>query len=271
MLSPAGAQALSVVVFVGIALAPFALSIWEYLHGHYDTYGEYVIRKYNQIMSRIVWRCQISGPLPLADNQGGVIICNHQSGIDPGFIALSTPRRVHWMVAREYYEAPIISWAFKRLQCIPVGRGGVDTKATKAAIRFAREGNLVGVFPEGRINDTDQLLLPGRPGAALIALKARVPVVPCYVEGSPYDGTALGSLLMTAQVRLTVGPPIDLSPYYDSEGDKAVLEEITRRFLKEIARLAGVTNYEPRLAGRRWKPGQEDADYRVPEAAAARS
>ena len=43
------------------------------------------------------------------------------------------------------------------------------------------EGELVGMFPEGRINTTDQLLLPGRSGAALIALKARAPVVPCYI------------------------------------------------------------------------------------------
>ena len=35
--------------------------------------------------------------------------------------------------------------------------------------------------------------MPGRPGAALIALKARVPVVPCYIHDAPYDGTMLGN------------------------------------------------------------------------------
>ena len=110
------------------------------------------------------------------------------------------------------------------------------------------------MFPEGRINTTDGILLPGRPGAALIALKARVPVIPCYIDGSPYDGTPYGALLMPANVRLRIGRPIDLSPYYDRGGDREVQEDLTRRFLKEIARLAGNPDFEPRLAGRFYKP-----------------
>ncbi len=82
------------------------------------------------------------------------------------------------MVAKEFCVHPAMSWFFNTMQAIPVNRRGVDTAATKLAIRYASQGDLVGLFPEGRINDTGALLLPGRPGAALIALKARVPVVP---------------------------------------------------------------------------------------------
>ena len=89
--------------------------------------------------------------------------------------------------------------------------------AIRTAIRLVQQGELVGVFPEGRINTTGQLLLPGRPGAAMIALKARAPVVPCYIHGAPYDGTTLGCLLMPASVRLEIGPPIDLSAYFDRD------------------------------------------------------
>ena len=161
------------------------------------------------------------------------------------------------MVAKEYCDNPVLSLMLSAVEAIPVSRGGIDTAATKVAIRHAREGGLVGILPEGRINVTDQLMLPGRPGAAMIALKARVPVIPCYVHGAPYDGTAWGCLLMPAKVTLTVGQPIDISEYYGRE-DREVLEMLTLRFMREIANLAGHPEFQPRLAGRFYKPGLAD-------------
>jgi 1-acyl-sn-glycerol-3-phosphate acyltransferase len=162
------------------------------------------------------------------------------------------------MVAREYCVHPAIGWFLRICGAIPVRRAGIDTAATKLAIRHAQEGKLVGLFPEGRINDTDQLLLPGRPGVAMIALKARVPVVPCYIEGSPYDGTVWGCLFMPAKIRLKVGPPLDLSEFYDRDDSREVLEELTKRFLVEIAKLAGCSDFQPALAGRFYKPGLDN-------------
>ena len=109
--------------------------------------------------------------------------------------------------------------------------------AIREAIRLVRQGELVAIFPEGRINATAQLLLPGRSGAAMIALKAHAPVVPCYIHGAPYDGTTLGCLLMPASVQLVIGPPIDLSPYYDRHDRRETQAELTSRFLAEIGRL----------------------------------
>jgi 1-acyl-sn-glycerol-3-phosphate acyltransferase len=210
----------------------------------------------NLLLTRVLWRATVHGRLPIASGQGAVIVSNHISGVDPLFIALATNRPVHWMVAKEYHNHWAAGWAFRILQAIPVSRGGIDTAATKLAIRYAAGGELVGLFPEGRVNMTDALLLPGRPGAALIALKARVPVVPCYVAGSPYDGTPFGSFLMTAKTTVRIGEAIDLSPYYDQANERGVQEELTRRFLIEIARLAGVEDYEPKIAGRHWKTPQ---------------
>ncbi|OYV88343.1 MAG: hypothetical protein B7Z73_08720 [Planctomycetia bacterium 21-64-5] len=135
----------------------------------------------------------------------------------------------------------------------PSSRSGVDTAATKLAMRYARQGELVGMFPEGRLNDRRRFLLPGRAGAAMVALRARVPVVPCYIDGSPWDGTDFGFFLMAAKTRLKVGRPIDISEYYGREGDREVHRALTRRFLREIAALAGKPDYEPELAGKGWK------------------
>jgi len=206
----------------------------------------------NYAITRTLWRAQVHGHFPIPPGQGAVIVCNHRCPLDPSFIAITVPRAVHWMVAKEYCEHPVLGPILRTCEIIPVSRGGVDTAATKAAIRLVQNGGLVGVFPEGRINTTGQTLLPGRSGAAMIALKARVPLVPCYIHGAPYDGTAVGCLLMPASVRLKIGRPIDLSPYYDRGGQREVLAEVTHRLLQEIARLAGDADFEPRLAGRSW-------------------
>jgi 1-acyl-sn-glycerol-3-phosphate acyltransferase len=206
------------------------------------------------VLTRVLWRASIRGRFPIPHGKGAVIICNHRSSLDPSFIALSVPRVVHWLVAREYCEFPLFRGLLRLCGSIPTNRGGIDTAATKAAIRIVEQGGLVGLFPEGRINETEQTLLPGHPGAAMIALKARAPVVPCYIHGAPYDGTALGCLLMPASVRLEIGEPINLSAYFDRTSDRELLDELTLRFLKAIADLAGDEDFQPRLAGRLPKP-----------------
>ena len=59
---------------------------------------------------------------------------------------------------------------------------------------------------------------------------------------------------MPASVRLEIGQPIDLSPYFGRESDREVLDELTRRFLGAIAALAGKPDFQPQLAGRFYKP-----------------
>jgi 1-acyl-sn-glycerol-3-phosphate acyltransferase len=208
----------------------------------------------NFLVVRLLWRTRVYGRLEISPGQGAVIVANHCSAVDPCFIEIVVSGNVHWMVAKEYCQSKAFGWFLRIAEVIPTNRGGIDTASTKAAIRLAQQGGLIGVLPEGRINTTAEMLLPGRPGAALIALKARVPVIPCYICGAPYDGTSYGALLMPANVRVRIGRPIDISAYYGREGEREVLEDLTRRFLKEIARLGGDPDFEPQLAGRFYKP-----------------
>lgn len=208
----------------------------------------------NMLLCRTLWRVTISGPLPVDEAQGAIIICNHRSSADPCFIEMATGRVVHWLVAKEYYDHWAFHWLLRAAESIPVSRGGIDTLAVKAAIRIASQGGLVGLFPEGRVNATDRILLPARPGAALIALKSRVPVIPCYIRGAPPARYVLEPLFHPAKVEVIVGQPIDLSDYYGKEDEGGVLEDLTRRFLREIAALGGYPDFQPTLAGRFYKP-----------------
>jgi len=211
------------------------------------------------LLTRVLWRARLPEQLPLPSGQGAVLVCNHRSSVDPFFIQVcSSDRPIHWMVAREYCEHPALRWFLRTCEVIPVSRRGVDTAATRSAIRLAASGGFVGMLPEGRINMSDQFMTPVRPGAVMVAIKARVPIVPVYIDGSPFDGTVWGALRMAAKVRVHVGKPIDLSPYHGSEKEEGVAASLMVDVVKQIANLAGRADFRPQLAGRHWRPSHEE-------------
>lgn len=253
MFSAAETRLLAAGWLIAVGMTLVALLWRAYRQTRYSA-SQFPLYMLNLFLTRVLWRARVRGKIDLPPDQGAIIVCNHVGPIDPGIIALACDRPVHWMVAREYCHHPMTGWALGILGAIPVGRSGVDTAATKLAIRYASQGDVVGMFPEGRINDTGQFMLPGRPGAALVALKARVPVVPCFIAGSPNRLAGLGFLFQPARARLVVGKPIDLSAWHGRHDDRELLEELTLGFMAEIARLGGAPDYQPQLAGKRWKP-----------------
>jgi len=249
-------ELLAVVFYAALVLA---VALWVLLAIKSQPYNlvESILVFINILFTRILWRANVPKRLPIGENQGALIIANHCSSVDPFFIQLAAGRKTHWMVTRESYESPASGWFMKICESIPVSRRGVDTAATKQAIRMARCGKLVGIFPEGRINDSDQFLLKIRPGAAMIALKANVPLLPCYIEGAPYGGFLFSPFLMPAKVNVYFGHPIEIDEFRDRESDPGVHLELMLRVIQEIARLAGREGYEPEFAGRKWVPEYE--------------
>ena len=218
------------------------------------------------VLCKFLWRARWRNRLPLRDDEGAVIVCNHRSSVDPFFVQMATGRKVHWMVAREFCEHWAFRWFLRACEVIPTNRGGIDTAATKSAIRIVSSGGLMGMLPEGRINMTEEILLPARPGAALVALKAKVPVVPCFIRGAPYRRTAWSPFFMPARVEITFGEPIDLTEFFGREGESGVVKEAMLQILKSLASLGGEPDFEPQLAGRNWKPTQEELNTAMDEA-----
>lgn len=247
------AELLAAVFYVVLALA---VALWILIAIGRQTYSavESLLLFVNVLFTKMLWRANVPKSLPIGRSQGALIIANHTSSVDPFFIQLAAGRKTHWLVTRESYESPVSGWFMKICGSIPVSRKGVDTAATKQAIRLARSGHLVGIFPEGRINESDEFMLKIRPGAAMIALKSNVPLLPCYIEGAPYRGWLLSPFTTPAKVNVYFGPPIDVGAFQDLESEQGVQNELMRRVIREIARLAGRDDYEPVFAGRRWVP-----------------
>ncbi len=220
----------------------------------------------NILLTRLLGRASIKNEPQLQPGQGAVLIANHCSSVDPFFIQLSADRVVHWMVAKNYFTNGLTGWFLRTCEAIPTRRGGIDTASTKQAIRLASSGSLIGMFPEGRINMSDQFMLPVRPGAITIALKARIPILPVYIKGSPYGGTPWSPFFLRARVELIFGDPIDLSAYQSHKKvDRETIAQLMLQCTAEIAKLAGRDDFEPRNAGKNWNPSATELDQTVRE------
>lgn len=242
---------LAVAALVAIGLLPFIGVVRFWRTTSYSA-TQLLLFAFAYSLVRFRWRSRLPLHPPAPPGRGAVLIANHRSSIDPFFVQMTLRRPSHWMVAREYFQHPVFGWFLRHCEAIPAGRGGVDTAAIKTAIRLAADGELVGLFPEGRINLSPDFMLPVRPGAILVALRARVPIIPCYIDGAPFGGAEWSPIVMAAKARVRYGRPIDLSDYYDREQHEGAMGELMRRCVREIALLAGRPDFEPKLAGRRW-------------------
>ena len=167
------------------------------------------------------------------------------------------------MVAGEYFKVPIVGALLRSFQCIPTNRGGVDTASTKQAIELAKKGSFVGMFPEGRINRTDQAWIAVRPGAALVALRARVPLVPMWIEGARMGTSVLSPLLMPAKVRVYLGSAdywgIEQLELNDGRSDRQIANDWICRVLGDCVNHASGRCETIQLAGANWLGNSQNA------------
>jgi len=127
-------------------------------------------------------RCFGKQNVPL---EGGVLIAsNHQSFLDP--MLIGTPilhRQISYMARDTLFEVPGLGRLISAVNAFPVNREGGDLEAVKLTIEKLRAGEAVLLFPEGTRTHDGQIG-PIRPGAAMIASRAQVPILPAVVHGA---------------------------------------------------------------------------------------
>lgn len=167
---------------------------------------------------------------------GGVLLCpNHICDLDPPTVGTALPRPAWFMAKSELFGMRGFSWLLPRLHAFPVKRDSADRAALTRAEELLKAGEAVVIFPEGGGNYAG-VLQPLHPGALLVALRARVPVVPVALRNTnkvlPYTSTKLQR--SPEPVTVTFGEPLDLSDLY---GKKGGIEEATRRLTERLAEL----------------------------------
>ena len=179
---------------------------------------------------KIFFRYKVIGAEHIPASGGVIIAANHISLWDPPLIGTSLNRSIHFMAKEELFSNPIFKWVITKLQSFPVRRGAPDRTAIRYAINLLKNGEVLGVFPEGTRSKTGEL---GKPeaGIDMIACKARVPIVPAAIIGTNRVGKD-GCIL--PQFIVKFGKPILIS---DEKADKEMMDNLSNTIMQAISGL----------------------------------
>lgn len=131
---------------------------------------------------RILFRPTIVGNENIPEDGRIVIAGNHTHFMDCITVASSTKRCVHFLAKSELMKPPL-KWFFAPFGIIPVHRGQRDKAALESAIEVLNDDKVIGIFPEGKVNDARGTLLPFKFGAVRMAQVTGSRVVPFVISG----------------------------------------------------------------------------------------
>src|SRR5713226_2165243 len=200
---------------------------------------------------RSLFRLRVIGVERLPASGPFILAANHHNYLDGVVLGAAVPRPVAFLVMPRVYNASPLHPPFhRRIGSIPVNLERPDPGAIKRVLRVLEAGRVVGIFPEGPFSQEGRLVR-GQPGAAMIALRAGVPIVPAAIEGT-YEALRARRFYVPRRHPLSVrfGAPLVFDRPRHRPIARAEREEVTRRIMSEIAGLLHPASEPAAAAGR---------------------
>ena len=167
----------------------------------------YIVYFLTKLVSFLYFPRKIYGHEHIPDSGGFIIASNHVSNLDPVVLGISCKRRINFMAKYELFQKQPLGFILTKLGAFSVKRGEADFGALKEAVKRLRKGKPVLIFIEGtrRIGDVPS---QAQAGIGFLAVKANVPVIPVYLEGTQ-NVMPPGSKIFTRNpVTVRFGPPV---------------------------------------------------------------
>lgn len=173
---------------------------------------------------RFLYNVRVEGSEHLP-KEGPLIICaNHTSAIDPIILAISMPySKIYSMAKAELFKNKLFGYLLDKIGVFPVKRGEADLRSIKTSLRLLKNGQIMGIFPEGTRNRTGEI--KAEPGVAMIAIKARSQVLPVAIS-SNYK--------FFKRTLVKIGKPVELEKYYDQKLQNEDYHDISLDIMKQI-------------------------------------
>jgi len=138
---------------------------------------------------------------------------NHRSNWDPPIAAITSPRKLRFMAKSELFKNKLFAKIITALGAFPIQRGKGDVGAIKGSLTILKNEEVMLIFPEGgRVKD--EKTTDAKPGVVMLAIRAKVPVIPTYISGK---------YRWFGKITVRFGEPVYYEKYYE---EKPVVEEL---------------------------------------------
>lgn len=203
------------------------------------------------IIMRFLGGIRLEGVEHVPRSGAFLVVANHCSQLDPPLLGWATGyqvgRVVHFMAKEEMRHWPVVGWLADRAGVFFVRRGEGDRPAQRRALELLAAGRPVGIFPEGTRSRVGRMR-GIKPGAALLAIRAGVPILPVGIAGT-HRLFASGRLPRRSKVTFRIGAPFSLDHQPSGRLDRNALEAGTERITIEVAGLLPPEQRPEHLAG----------------------
>jgi 1-acyl-sn-glycerol-3-phosphate acyltransferase len=201
-------------LFVAVAVMNAAVAIYIY-----TLVPEFLLRFLSWLLVHVIYRLRVEGVERIPERGAALLICNHVSFVDPIVISAACPRPIRFIMEAAIFRIPVMNTVFRGMKAIPVAPAKEDPavyeRAFEVVAKELRDGQLVCIFPEGRLTKNGEVG-EFRAGMLRILKETPVPVIPMAVSnlwGSMFSRFAKSLLQRLprrylAKITLAVGEPI---------------------------------------------------------------
>ena len=196
-----------------------------------------VIRFVFRIVLKIIARVSISGYGNVPEEGGAIVVTNHIGRLDALLgVILADRDDFILMIAEKYQKNAFWRWTAREVDAVWLDRYDADFQALRVVFKRLKEGEILGMAPEGT-RSKSEVLVEGKPGAAYLAAKTGVPIIPIGLTGTE-DRVVKERLprLRRLDIRIRIGEPFYLPPF-DRKNRDLYLEQNTDEIMCQIAAL----------------------------------
>ena len=180
------------------------------------------VRPLVSFLIKVLFRPQVIG-LENIPKKGRILLAgNHTKWLDPVMLVGVQKRQIHFLAKEELFHG-VTKFIVNGMGCVPVNRKIHDKSALESAYQFLEKDLCIGIFPEGTINRTDDVIMPFKMGAVKMSEKTNSPIVPFGITGKY-------KLFGKNRIRIEFFKPFVVN---DLENDNKKLERIVSECLIE--------------------------------------
>lgn len=187
----------------------------------YSLVPEFLLRFIAWLLVHTFYRMRVVHAERIPEEGAAVLVCNHVSYVDAVVIMAESPRPIRFVMDYRIFQSPFAGWLFRQAKAIPIAPAHENpqmlTRAYDSCAKALADGDLVCIFPEGKLTRTGDLN-PFRHGVSEIVRRSPAPVIPMALRGlwgsvfSRHEEVHLPRPVqkgVMSRLTLAVGEPLD--------------------------------------------------------------